>query len=574
MAYIGRIPQVGNYFTLDAITTSATDTFNLLKGGVAYVPESAYHIFVSLNGVIQAPITAYTVSGSTIIFDSALASTDVIDFITVLGDTLAIGTPSDATVTDAKIVDMAATKLTGSIADARVPASAVTQHVTGYDDSAIRADISALALREATNETSAAFNLPNSFIETFTDDTNLGTQTDGDRNDGYWATIYSALTTQPFYRASSDEWDFTTAASNNGTQSGGYTFVAWLKTINGTSWDTDGSTGGALIDYATTNSNFGTFIGTQYSGTVSDDKMAFHEPGHNGAVTTSKLDDTASKTDWVLMAWRHDAGTYTHATGMQLINPASSYGTKTAMSSGSGTITAFHDIANGGDACLFASPVTQARSGRGSVDYSQTFMNKDVAAIGYWNEPLTDAEIIALANGGELFDWTSNSGNYTSSANLIDYFKIYDSNNTTTMINSGTGTRNAVKQTGSGSWQSSGGLQKLATQTNATGTLIQSANAVGSAKTEVSGTMIYKDNAGTATLGTDLKIYFTCNGGSNWTEAASYNAITPVYATGIKQVRLGKTTCTSGTDIRYKAVWANQASSSKETQLHGIGINY
>ena len=168
MAYIGRIPQVGNYFTLDAITTSATDTFNLLKGGVAYVPESAYHIFVSLNGVIQAPITAYTVSGSTIIFDSALASTDVIDFITVLGDTLAIGTPSDATVTDAKIVDMAATKLTGSIADARVPASAVTQHVTGYDDSAIRADISALALREATNEASAAFILPNSFIDTFT----------------------------------------------------------------------------------------------------------------------------------------------------------------------------------------------------------------------------------------------------------------------------------------------------------------------------------------------------------------------------------------------------------------------
>ena len=110
--------------------------------------------------------------------------------------------------------------------------------------------------------------------------------------------------------------------------------------------------------------------------------------------------------------------------------------------------------------------------------------------------------------------------------------------------------------------------------TSATGTLIQSANAVGSAKTEVSGTILYKDNAGSATLGTDLKIYFTCNGGSNWTEAASYNAITPVYATGIKQVRLGKTTCTSGTDIRYKAVWANQAASSKETQLHGIGINY
>ena len=44
--------------------------------------------------------------------------------------------------------------------------------------------------------------------------------------------------------------------------------------------------------------------------------------------------------------------------------------------------------------------------------------------------------------------------------------------------------------------------------------------------------------------------------------------------TGIKQVRLGETTCTSGTDIRYKAVWANQAASTKEAQLHAIGINY
>jgi len=31
---------------------------------------------------------------------------------------------------------------------------------------------------------------------------------------------------------------------------------------------------------------------------------------------------------------------------------------------------------------------------------------------------------------------------------------------------------------------------------------------------------------------------------------------------------------TTGTDIRYKAVWANQAASTKEAQLHAIGINY
>ena len=105
MAYIGKSPQVGNYIKLDAITTSSTNTYNLLNGGVAFVPESALHMLVSLNGVIQAPLTAYSVSGSTITFlpsSGTLSSSDSIDFILVLGNTLDIGTPSDSTVTNAK----------------------------------------------------------------------------------------------------------------------------------------------------------------------------------------------------------------------------------------------------------------------------------------------------------------------------------------------------------------------------------------------------------------------------------------------------------------------------------------
>ena len=74
MAYIGKSPQVGNYIKLDAITTSSTNTYNLLNGGVAFVPESALHMLVSLNGVIQEPLTAFSVSGSTITFTTAPSS--------------------------------------------------------------------------------------------------------------------------------------------------------------------------------------------------------------------------------------------------------------------------------------------------------------------------------------------------------------------------------------------------------------------------------------------------------------------------------------------------------------------
>ena len=109
--------------------------------------------------------------------------------------------------------------------------------------------------------------------------------------------------------------------------------------------------------------------------------------------------------------------------------------------------------------------------------------------------------------------------------------------------------------------------------TSATGTCQGSAITASSSRTKVSGVILYKNNEGTNTLGTDLKIYFTCNGGTNWTEASSYTPGSD-FSTGIKTAHLGETTCTAGTDIRWKAEWANQSKGSKEAQLHGIGVNY
>ena len=67
------------------------------------MPESANHILCSLNGVIQKPGSSFTVSSSTLTFSSNLATGDSIDFVILLGDTLSVGTPSDSTVTSAKL---------------------------------------------------------------------------------------------------------------------------------------------------------------------------------------------------------------------------------------------------------------------------------------------------------------------------------------------------------------------------------------------------------------------------------------------------------------------------------------
>jgi hypothetical protein len=106
MAYIGREPQIGNFQVCDAISVvDAQAAYTMQVDTVDVSPESANHMIVSLNGVIQKPTDAYTVSGSTITFASALETGDVIDFIQILGNVLDLGVPSDGTVTTAKIVD-------------------------------------------------------------------------------------------------------------------------------------------------------------------------------------------------------------------------------------------------------------------------------------------------------------------------------------------------------------------------------------------------------------------------------------------------------------------------------------
>ena len=90
-------------------------------GSVNVVPQSANHMIVSLNGVIQKPGSSFTISGSTITFASNLATGDVIDFIQILGDVLDLGVPSDATVTNAKLgtdVISGETDIGGALADA------------------------------------------------------------------------------------------------------------------------------------------------------------------------------------------------------------------------------------------------------------------------------------------------------------------------------------------------------------------------------------------------------------------------------------------------------------------------
>ena len=104
MAYIGKEPIVGNFQKCDAISVvNGQAAYTLQVSSTNVTPESANHMLVSLNGILQAPTTSFTVSGSTLTFASNLATGDVIDFVMLLGNVLDLGVPSDDTVTLAKM---------------------------------------------------------------------------------------------------------------------------------------------------------------------------------------------------------------------------------------------------------------------------------------------------------------------------------------------------------------------------------------------------------------------------------------------------------------------------------------
>ena len=101
MAYVGKVPLTGAYQILDDISGSFTGStagpFNLTVSGTAVSPETEASVIISVSGVVQEPVTAFTISGSQITFTGNPAGSDTF-FGIVLGNTFDIGKPTDATV--------------------------------------------------------------------------------------------------------------------------------------------------------------------------------------------------------------------------------------------------------------------------------------------------------------------------------------------------------------------------------------------------------------------------------------------------------------------------------------------
>ena len=111
------------------------------------------------------------------------------------------------------------------------------------------------------------------------------------------------------------------------------------------------------------------------------------------------------------------------------------------------------------------------------------------------------------------------------------------------------------------------------TTTSATGTAISTANTALTAPTTGDIVLLIENASGTATLNTDLKAFVSRNGGTGWDQVTL--ADKGSWGTNKKILTANNvafSNSASGTDMRYKIEWANQASGTKETRVHATSL--
>ena len=110
--------------------------------------------------------------------------------------------------------------------------------------------------------------------------------------------------------------------------------------------------------------------------------------------------------------------------------------------------------------------------------------------------------------------------------------------------------------------------------TNATGSFTSTAITPqdSASKSSLGLCLLYKNNAGTNTLNTDIVAKVSADNGSNYSTCVLASKGT--FSTGINIAIAPAISVTSGNQLKYKIEFANQASGSKEGQIHGVALSY
>ena len=447
------------------------------------------------------------------------------DSIDTIAATKLTGTVDNARITldAAEVPNLDASKITtGTIADARVPASAVTQHVTATDLSPVENDLAILALQNAVNSNITAHGLQNSWIEQFEDSGSITALTNCARN------------------STSEYISSVSAATITSTTK----LLIESDTTNGSTTFTDRSSVGRTI---TANSSI--------SHTTSEKKFGTSSIHYNGGTSWLYTDDAAdlrfgtsvhtiefwfkqnsSENGHFVNKWI--AGSYDsfyiHVTGSVLSVKANSSGSS-------------WDINTNGSTNV--------------VDnvWHHCACTLNGTALTLWLDGASELTG-TVGNSGQIYDGT---GKWTLGG------QHQDGNNPYTGYMEDIHFSTDVKYTGS--FTPTQAYPDVVSSTGSfTSTTITPQDSA--SKSSLGLVILYKNNAGTNTLNTDVICKVSADNGSNYSTCILASKGT--FSTGINIAIAPAISVTAGTQLKYKVEFANQASGSKEAQIHGVALQY
>ena len=451
---------------------------------------------------------------------------------------LAASKITSGTFADARIADLNASKLTGSIADARIPASAVSQHATSFDDNKIVNDISTLALRQSTNEDKVAYNTNSSFIDVFQDASGIASNTTAPHNSA----------------------EYVSSVSSGGTLPTGTSFYLRGDQANGSTSFTDLSTNSLSITAeSTAHSNNRGKIGSTsiyFNGSTSQLYMGNNSAFHFGT-------DQMKIEMWVNFP--------NFSNDNKVLIAQGGWGTQADYAGWTFYINSADQLK------LLSSSNNTGSHGSWSINMASTTLTWANNTWYHCAVARNSNGVLKIFRDGTQVSYASTTGqnNSTDFAEGSRDFTIGSASDATDASRETMYLDHILVTKGSGSGRSANFTPETdhyGDTINATGNFISNTITAPSSTSKMGAIITYQDNAGTNALNTDIILQLSADNGSNFT-TATLTAM-PDFATGIKMAKVNDLTIpNAGTQLKYKISFANQ-SGSKEARIRGVSLQY
>ena len=406
------------------------------------------------------------------------------------------------------IPNLDASKITsGSIADARIPESAVSQHATSFDDNKIVNDISTLALRQASNENKGAYNSNSMSVDVFQDDTGIDTETNTDRNASEYVSsaVLGAVS------------NVITLNNSNYTN---YVDLDKISFIKLTSSNNSNEKNNPEINSNNSLSGGSSFAANSIPNSAQEQTILSYMFNSTASEEYSFNNTDAS-------VYRIAYSNFRFKDGYKFI-PTNNGNTVFTWISGQSYL--YHVQVKG---------LIDANTGS-NLDYTASTLTNQVQG---------------MSNGGTYTNSISNSSNTEYDGISIEVY--HNSGNNTFGFNN---------------LQINGTVNYSDYITSATGNFTGTTIIAPSSVSSMGAIITYQDNAGTNALNTDIVLQLSADGGSNYS-TATLTAL-PDFSTGIKMAKVNDLSVTAGTQLKYKILFANQSSGSKEARIRGVSLQY